>query len=539
MDPAIITVVFGLGFLAYRVDLPPLVGFLIAGFVLHGLGYSTNPLLSTVADVGVTLLLFTIGLKLNVKSLLRSEIWAGASLHMLSCVVLFGFVVFGLAHSGLRFFSGIDITTILILAFGFSFSSTVFAVKILEESGRMNSLSGNTAIGVLIIQDIIAVIYLTISSGKIPSVWAIAVIALLPVARKVFLFMMDRVGHQELQVLFGLFLALAAGAASFDMVGLKADLGALILGMLIAPHPRAKEMAKSLMSIKDIMLVGFFLQIGLSGFPDITGLVAAAILILVLPLKMFLYFLVFTRFRLKARTAFITTMNLANYSEFGLIVCALAASSGQMDSQWLVVLAIALSVSLIIASPCNRHADALFEYMQHYLRKFETSRRHPDEAPYKQESWGIIIIGMGRVGVGAYEFFREKFGDVVLGVDFDGETVARQSEYGRTVRQADVTDPDFWQRLPAPDKSVKLVIMAIPNLEAKLLVIRKLKERNYRGDIAALAHFDDEVEALHKAGVDTAFNLYGEAGAGLAAHVCENLGVTINKKPESQRSINI
>ncbi len=125
------------------------------------------------------------------------------------------------------------------------------------------------------------------------------------------------------------------------MVGLKADLGALILGILIAPHPRAKEMARSLMTVKDILLVGFFVEIGLSGFPTASGMVASLTLLLILPLKMFLYFLMFSRFRLRARTAFVTTMKLSNYSEFGLIVCTLAATSAQIDSQWLVVLAIA------------------------------------------------------------------------------------------------------------------------------------------------------------------------------------------------------
>ncbi len=531
MDPIVITITFGLGYLVYRVGLPPLVGFLVAGFGLNVLGYSNTPFLTIVADVGVTLLLFTIGLKLNIKSLLKPEVWAGATLHMGLTVAVFGLSLFGLAHSGLRFFLGLDIATAMLLAFALSFSSTVFAVKILEESGRMDSLNGRTAIGVLIIQDIVAVVYLTVSTGKIPSIWALVVIGLLPVARKIFLFMMERVGHGELQVLFGLFLALAAGAASFEMVGLKADLGALVLGILIAPHPRAKEMAGALMSIKDLLLVGFFLKIGLSGLPDAPGLVAAGILVLALPIKMVLYFLIFTRFRLKARSSFITTMNLSNYSEFGLIVCALASAGGKIDPQWLVVLAIALSVSLIVASPLNRQAHRIFKRMAGPLRQFETKRRHPEEMPLEGGLWKIIVIGMGRIGTGAYDMFRDRFGDVVAGLDYDPDTVARQKEQGRNVNQGDVTDPDFWRRIPESDTSIKLVILAMPSLDTNLYVIRKLKERGFGGNVAAVAQFDDEVVKLRAAGVDTAFNIYEEAGAGLAAHVCETLG-TFRKATE-------
>ena len=416
-----------------------------------------------------------------------------------------------------------DLHTALLVAFALSFSSTVFAVKILDESGRMNSLNGRTAIGVLIIQDIVAVIYLTVSTGKVPSVWALVVIGFLPFAGKIFLMILTRVGHGELMVLFGLFLALIAGAHTFEAVHLKPDLGALILGMLMAPHPRAKEMADGLMSIKDILLVGFFLEIGLTGLPDLSGLMAAGVLVLMLPLKMLIYFLVFTRFTLKARTSFITTLNLTSYSEFGLIVGALAVSSEKLDPQWLVVIAIALSVSLIIASPLNKYGDEIFARMRHPLKRLETRRRHPEELPIDAVPWQIIILGMGRVGTGAYDWFQEKFGHVVSGMDFNPENVSSHLEAGRCVIEGDATDPDFWRRLPAPQGVVKLVVLSLSNLEAMLYAAEKLKEIGYRGDVASVAHYDDDVEALRAAGVTIAFNIYGEAGAGLAAHVCESL----------------
>ena len=523
MDPVVLTLTFGLGYLMHRVGLPPLVGFLLAGLGLHSIGYTDTPLLSTISDIGVTLLLFTIGLKLRIKSLLKPEVWAGATIHMGLTVPLFGFILFGLAHTGLTFFLGLNFSTALLLAFGLSFSSTVFAVKILEENGRVNSLNGRTAIGVLVIQDIVAVVYLTLSTGKIPSIWALAVIGLLPVARKIFLSMMDRVGHGELQVLFGVFLALTAGAAAFDRVGLKADLGALVLGMLIASHPRAREMASSLMSVKDMLLVGFFLKIGLSGLPDASGMVAAGVLVLLLPLKMMLYFLVFTRFKLKARTSFITTLNLANYSEFGLIVCALAAAGGKVDPQWLVVLAIALSLSLIVASPLNRHAERIFDGMRNFLVKFEGEKRHPEEQPYKRGPWRIGIIGMGRVGVGAYDLFHDRFGDRVVGLDFDPDTVALLRSKGREVAQGDITEPDFWRRLPEQGGSFNLLILAIPDHDSKLYAARMLRKRGYQGNIAATVQFDDEAQTLLDAGVDTVFNIYNEAGAGLAVHICDTL----------------
>ena len=523
MDPKILTVAFAMGYMMYRLGLPPLVGFLLAGLLLSAFGVTSTPLLKTGSEVGVTLLLFTIGLKLKIKNLLKPEVWAGASLHMTLSVTLFGFALFCLSFSGLKYFTGIDLKTTLLLAFALSFSSTVFAVKILDESGRMDSLNGRTAIGVLIIQDIVAVVYLTISTGKMPSVWALLVIGLLPVARVVFLGMLNRVGHGELMVLLGMFVALIAGAHTFEIVQLKPDLGALILGMLMAPHPRAKELANSLLSIKDILLVGFFLDIGLTGLPDAAGLLTAGILVLILPLKMMLYFLIFTRFTLKARTSFITTMNLSNYSEFGLIVSALAVSIGAINHSWLVIIAIALSVSFIIASPLNKFAERIFERFQTSFKKFETEKRHPEEMPFEKGDHSVAIIGMGRVGEGAYDWFQQHIGDVVVGFDFDRETVARHIDRGRKVYHGDVNDPDHWRRLPAPDNALRLVVLALSNIDAMLYTMKMLKKQGYKGQVAAVGRYDDHVQALLESGVDTAFNMYDEAGAGLAAHVCENL----------------
>jgi Trk K+ transport system NAD-binding subunit len=161
--------------------------------------------------------------------------------------------------------------------------------------------------------------------------------------------------------------------------------------------------------------------------------------------------------------------------------------------------------------------------MHHPLKRLETRRRHPEELPIEHAPWQIVILGMGRVGVGSYDWFQEKFGHVVSGIDFNPETVAAQLEAGRCVNEGDLMDPDFWRRLPAPQGVVKLVVLALSNLDAMLYAAGKLKEIGYRGDVAAVARYDDEVEALRAAGVNTAFNIYDEAGAGLAAHVCESL----------------
>lgn len=172
MDPIWITIAFMGGFFARLISLPPLVGFLAAGFILNFLGASGGATLQLIADLGVTLLLFTIGLKLKVRALLKPEVWAGTTLHMLTTIVLFGGFGAAAVYSGIILLGVEDLGSIILICFALSFSSTVFAVKVLESRGEMSSVHGRAAIGILIMQDVLAVVFLTISTGKIPSPWA-------------------------------------------------------------------------------------------------------------------------------------------------------------------------------------------------------------------------------------------------------------------------------------------------------------------------------------------------------------------------------
>ena len=237
------------GLLAVRVGLPPMVGYLIVGFVLNALGFADNAKLVAIGELGVTLLLFTIGLKLDIKSLLRPVIIVGTTLHMLAIILLFGSGIYWLSITGLAFFSDINFKIALLIGFALSFSSTVFAVKTLEEKGEYASKYGQLTIGILVMQDIFAVLFLAISAGKIPSIWAIALVALIPL-RSVLMALMNRAGHSELQILLGLVLTFG-GWTLFELVDLKGDLGALVVGALLAQHPYASEMSKRLLGFKE------------------------------------------------------------------------------------------------------------------------------------------------------------------------------------------------------------------------------------------------------------------------------------------------
>ena len=514
--------VFGL--LATRFGLPPMVGYLIGGFILNAFGFVDHGELADIGELGVTLLLFTIGLKLDIRSLLRPVVWAGATLHMLAVVVVFGVVLFWLGLTGLAAFDGLDFKVALLIAFALSFSSTVFAVKTLEEKGELSSRHGKIAIGILIMQDIFAVVFLALSTGKIPSIWALGLLALLPL-RRVLMYYMTRVGHGELMILYGL--ALAFGVWSlFDLVGVKGDLGALIIGALLAAHPSAAELSKKLMSFKDLLLVGFFLSIGMTGEITMTTLLVALLLAVAVLFKLALYFLVLMRFGNRARTSVLTSLSLANYSEFGLIVGAIALANGWLSGDWLVIIALALTITFIAAAPLNARSRQIAAAAQGRVTRFEAPTPLPEDAPIDPGDARIAIIGMARLGTGAYDRLQARYGDVLIGIDADIDVVERHRSAGRNVIRADATDDDFWARVRTGKG--KAVLLAMLEHHENLGIARRIRAMDEEGGRTthtfAVAESMQQAQALEQVGVDEVWDFDEKAGAGFAGAVIARLG---------------
>ncbi len=521
-DVSWISLAFVLGYLVSRIGLPPLVGFLATGFVLNYLGFASGDVLQKLADLGVTLLLFTVGLKLNLKTLARPQVWLVTGIHVALVIGLFGGAIFVLALLGLPLFASLELEHALLLGFALSFSSTVFVVKLLETKGEMKSLHGRIAIGILVMQDLAAVVFLAASTGKLPTPWS-PLLLLLILLRPLLIYLLKKTGHGELLILYGLVLALG-GAEIFELGGIKDDLGALIMGMMIAAHPKAAEMSKLMLSFKDLFLVGFFLTIGLTGELSPEAFVIGALLVPFVLIKSGFFFLLLTFFKLRARTALLSTLNLTNYSEFGLIVVAIGVANGWLAADWLVVLAIALSLSYVLSSPLNDRDDHIYSSRRKFWRRFQSADRLPDDQLLHTAGSRIAVFGMGRVGTGTYDKMHEMHGDTVMGVDFDADLVARHREQGRNAHHGDPSDADFWDKMKS-DGKIELVMLALPNLQANLDALDELREVGFTGRIAAIAKYPDEVSRLEQAGATAVFNIYTEAGAGFAQHVeRESLG---------------
>ncbi len=521
------------GLFARWIRLPSMVGFLAAGFAIPFLQVYLPELqsldLQPVADVGITVLLFTIGLKLDLGSLVRPFIWAVTCLNMSIIMLIVCVAFFVLKSLGWVLLASLSFEQSLTIGFALSFSSTVFAVKMLEDRGEMASMHGKAAVGILVMQDILAVAYLSMAGDVSPSPFAPAVLLLIP-ARNFLHALLRRCGHGELLVLAGFAVAYSAYAL-FEWAGLKGGLGALFVGALLAKTEKGNELAKSLMMIKNLLLIGFFLSIGQYGLPSDEAWLMAIALTLLLIVKPLIYFFLLILFNLRAQTALFGALALNHYSEFGLIVTAIAIQEGNLPEQWVVILALALSFSFMISSMHNLYSNNLYARLHTLLSRLQRNTRIPEQQAIDIGQTEILIMGMGRLGTGAYDYLRSVYGDTLLGFEENASKAAEHRRCGRNVLVGDASDWDLWQRLP--HQQVSKIILTLSNHRETVLVANMLRKCGYTGVIATVAKFDDHLQELKDMGV-IAFNFYAEAGAGFAKHMVKSLE---NNTPQPAKNI--
>ncbi|WP_237566006.1 cation:proton antiporter [Ornithinimicrobium cerasi] len=510
------------GLLMSLVRLPALLGFLAAGFALNSLGVEELPYLDFIAELGVALLLFGIGLKLDVRSLLAREVWVTTAGHLALSVAAGTGFLWLLAIVGFPLLGGLDVGTLALIAFALSFSSTVFVVKVLEEQSELQSFYGRVAIGILVMQDLAAVIFMTVAGGHVPHVLAIPLLAaLLPlgwVARRVW----DHVPHGDMQALFGLAMALGPGYAAFEAVGLKGDLGALLVGMVLAGDRAATQLSHHLFLLKDLLLVGFFISIGFGGAVTGEGVLLGLTLLLLLPVQVLLYVWLLDRHKLRRRTSVKAGLVLGNYSEFGLIVVSVAVAGGLLEEIWLVVMSVAVAASFVIAAVVNSRSDALLRQARRVMPMHPPDDVHPHETPISFGSARAVVMGMGRIGTSAYEELSSTYGLEVLGVENLPSRVQDLRGRGLRIVEADAADSDFWSRLESTTQ-VEIVVLAMPFHGASRLALAELATIGYTGVVAAVAQYDDDARDYAELGAEVVVHLYEGAGLSIAEQAAERL----------------
>lgn len=507
---SIFAILGGLG--ASMLRLPPLVGFLGAGFALSAVGVTELPGIDAVGDLGVTVLLFTIGLHLDPKMIARIRIIGTTLGHAVFTTVVFALILAG--ASQLAMITETSWSSVFLLGLACSFSSTVFVMAVLDETGRTRSVVGMIAIGVLVLQDIIAVAFLVGASGRTPEPWAAAFI-LLPLLRPLVRKFPDHIYRIDLLVLAGVTLAVASYAL-FELAGLSGSLGSLLAGFILSAHPIAERMFEALTSVRELLLVGFFIEIGLGGVPDLQGFITAGVLLLLLPIKSLLFVVMLYRMGMSHRTSTLSAGVLSNYSEFGLIVTAIAVQAGMLSNSWLQIMALAVAGSFVACSLAKLWVGWLMDRIVPWVPELPVDRLAKGERPINVEGLDAMVLGMGRVGAGAYTRLTKKYGMKVAGVEFSQDRIEALRDRGFKVFQGDATDPELWMRLRARERHPELIVLAMPEHSANLDALRVLRQLDVPLVTVAIAKYSATTSELLDQGARATLNLYDGAGTELA-----------------------
>jgi len=523
----LILLAFSAGLFFRKLGQPPLLGYLLAGFGAHALDIGDLDLLDPIAEVGVTMLLFTIGLKLRIAELAKPYIFGPAFLHLIVVVPLTAAVISLIGHVYTPLSFNSDVSAWM-LAFALSFSSTVFAIKMFEERGESSVFYASIAIGVLVLQDVLAVVYLVLLSSERPSLYA-ALLLLVPLTFKWWKTFLSRfmalVGHGELQLLFGFLVALGVYEL-FELLHLKGGLGALLAGALIgaSDNKQSKVLYDRLANFKNLFLIGFFLQIGFYGSPSFPMLLVALLLGFLILLRPMVYFTLMTLFRLRARTAWLAGIGLFTYSEFGLIVASAAVTSGHISSEWLVTLALAIAISFFISTPVNSIAHKLYRTHADWFNTYQKPVRLAEEEIELLGDAKIVVLGMGRVGKGVYRHLIDHQADhgmnSVIGVEENLARIDELRDAGFRCVHGDASDRDFWERTGLANRD--LIFVSLSNHRENKSIVDLARLCGFENTLAVSSYYQDEKLELEALGC-ISVNVYANAGTGFAEHVLNRL----------------
>ena len=220
-------------------------------------------------------------------------------------------------------------------------------------------------------------------------------------------------------------------------------------------------------------------------------------------------------------------MTLANFSEFGLIVASFAVAANFIPADWLVTIAISLSITFIISTPLNFYAHSIYAATKKWFHIFETSDRLEYDKTFDIGNAQILILGMGKLGSATYDQLSLKYEKSLLALDYNQDVVEKHKNEGRNIVQDDATDSEFWERIansPIRSKQIKMIMLCMNDHKSNIYAVKRLQAIKFNGIIAAIAKHDDEIKELNKLNVHAAYNIYSEAGLGFADHVCFKYG---------------
>lgn len=512
------------GAIATRLKQPVIIAYILVGIIVGPIGFAivtAHDQIELLAKIGVTVLLFLVGLKLDIQHVKHiGPVALATGLGQLLFTIVIGFFI--------TLLLGKDWMTALYVAIALTFSSTIIVIKLLSDKRELDSLHGRIAIGFLIVQDVAVVIAMMMVSTLQESgleesslLLEIAIIAakLVTVAVVVFLLMrfvlpwlMRYVAQsQELLLVFAVAWGVALSSAG-QLIGFSMEAGAFIAGFSLASTVYRDAISARLGGIRDFLLLFFFVELGSQlNFSSLSEEFVSAVILSLFVLigNPLIVMTIMGYMGYRKRTGFMAGLTVAQISEFSIIFVAMGISLGHVGQDALGLTTLVGIVTIAVSTYMIIYAQTLYRWFAPYLSLFErriafretdTNGPHADEAQPR-----VLIVGLGRFGSQVMRQLH-RCGINVMAIDFNPEVVQKFREEGFNVIYGNTEDSELLGAVPFAQ--IEHILTTLPNDDANYALLHHLSLYHHQARITAVVRTETNLLHLTQKGITDTINPY-------------------------------
>lgn len=525
---------------------PSILAYILTGIIVGPFGQlqlKSNDSIQVMGEFGITLLLFMMGLEIKIKEF-----------HSIGKIALIIGILQVFITQGLTYLISLTLgfppTSAFYISIALTFSSTIIVVKLLSDKKDLNSLYGKISIGILLVQDLLAILFLillssfsqgALSLNAFPFIsFALALLKafllffiIIYLSKSIFPKITGALSESS-EVLFLTSLAWVFGIAalvSSPFIGFSIEIGGFLAGLALANASENLQIVARVRALRDFFITIFFVFLGMrmvfGGISEI--LVQSFVLIfLVILLKPLIVMVIIGALGYRRRTSFLTGISLSQVSEFSLIIVFLGNKLGHISEKEVFIVTLTAIVSFTVSAYIIPNASSLYKLIHHYLKIFERKNLLREESMnvvnLEDLKDHIVLIGANRMGQSILEAIKHLKEKVVV-VDFDPDIIKWLKKQNINSFFGDISDLDIQER--ANLINAKLVVSTVPDLGDNLLLIKMLKHAKKTKIIVAASDFND-AKKLYKAGADYVVMPHLAGGRHIAQILEENKLEKIN-----------
>jgi len=489
---------------------PLVIGYIITGLLVGpiflGIVDAKHPEgIAIFSELGVASLLFIEGLHLGPQKLRE----LGKTAFIIGLVQVALTFLLGLLVGQLFGFSTI---TAAYLGAALAFSSTIIVIKHLSDEKDLDKLHGRMSAGILLLQDILATLVLIAAAAFSQEGSGINIFLLLIIRGLFVTLVLSLLSYYILPKLSAFFaksqeylflfsIAWGFGLATlFHFLNFSIEIGALVAGVVLSITPYSEEISSKLKPLRDFFIVMFFILLGARvSLENVSMVIVPALAFSALALlgKPLILMCLMGLFKYKKKTAFLTSINLGQISEFSLILALLGLRIGHISEEVFSVIALMGIISIALSTYFMNYAQELYLKLFKFLSLFE--RKGVFNKIQTLDSYDVILFGCNRTGydfIEAFKNLKAKF----LAVDFDPDIVAELTAKGVNVKYGDADDVEFLDDIQV--SKAKVIVSTIPDSETNLCILSKANPADNEVSIIATSQDIDHAIDLYEHGAD-------------------------------------